>query len=328
MTNQTKTNLPLYNEDPPESRLPTGKPNISFSELSVWLKCSWQHKLKYIDKIDADGPTIHTEYGQSIHSAMEWYLANRGQAIDSSVYVKDFKIRCKAILDSEQSSKMTLDEKLDLVDKMKLFSESMEKMLAYVPGWLDETFPGWEPVAAEQALYEPIIGYDGNPVYFKGFVDCLIRVPKKKKVPARVKKATDGLHLSDLEDTEPKETNETEPGEWDYIILDWKGTDWGWRAEKKREYEVLVQLHLYKVFFCTKNNIPLENVKCGFVLLKRTPDKSGSYCEYIPVSVGPKSAEKAMNTVQQMVNQVIQGRAIKNKFSCKFCKYAYTEHCT
>ena len=112
----------------------------------------------------------------------------------------------------------------------------------------------------------------------------------------------------------------------DYIVTH-NTSDWGWTADKKRDFNKQLQIMLYKIFYCQKMNLDLKEIKCGFVLLKRKPNKEGSYCEFVPVSVGEKSMERALSVVNSMVNQVKQGRTMKNRWSCRFCKFANTKHC-
>lgn len=303
--------------------LPTGKAHVSFSEIHDWLDCSWRHNLKYILKVPSgDGPTIHTEYGQVVHDAMESYMLLPKDArvpIDAAPYIKEFKKRCKTL---SENPEMSLDDKTKLVEDMKEFCEAMPKTLLDAPVWLDETFPGWEAVSAEEELMEPIPGQEW--VKFKGFVDAFIRYPKRRK-KRQSKKAA--LRLSELDETQ-ETAWEYFPDEWEYMVLDYKTTGWGWQADKKRDPTVLLQVILYKYFFCQKKGLSPDQIKCAFVLLKRKPNKAtGSYCELLPVATGPKSIEKTVNTLHQMINQVKQKRAIKNKMSCRFCKYMHTEHC-
>ena len=58
-----------------------------------------------------------------------------------------------------------------------------------LPQWMDENFPQWETVSAEEMLYEEM---QDLPLKFKGYIDCIIKVPQKTA------------------------------GKWKYYILDWK----------------------------------------------------------------------------------------------------------
>ena len=70
---------------------------------------------------------------------------------------------------------------------------------------------------------------------------------------------------------------------------------------KKQDFLIQSQIILYKHFWATKNNIPLKDVGCGFILLKRGA-KPGNVCELVPVSVGPKSIERSTKIMRNMIN--------------------------
>lgn len=105
------------------------------------------------------------------------------------------------------------------------------------------------------------------------------------------------------------------------FVLTHNTSSWGWDMTKKRDYKKQLQLMLYKHFFCKMFNLNLNRVKCGFVLIKRTPRKGGERCELVKVSVGPKSQAKAVATMNTMINSVMSGRVMKNRQSCRFCEF-------
>jgi len=111
------------------------------------------------------------------------------------------------------------------------------------------------------------------------------------------------------------------------FVLTHNTSSWGWDASKKRDYQKQLQLMLYKHFFCKMFNLNLDRVKCGFVLIKRTPRKGGERCELVKVSVGPKSQAKAVATVHTMLNSVMSGRYMKNRQSCRFCEFKDSVNC-
>ena len=83
-----------------------------------------------------------------------------------------------------------------------------------------------------------------NPEYkekdnlmFKGFIDAIIKVPKKR-----------GTGFT-------------------YWILDWKTAgSYGWRRDKKQDILMTAQLILYKHFWSRKHEVPLKDIRCGFIL--------------------------------------------------------------
>ena len=175
-----------------------------------------------------------------------------------------------------------------------MWCEWASNMWDDVPQFLDDTFPGWEPVSAEEQLYEDIAGKELN---FKGFIDVIIKVPRKN-------------------------------GTWKYWILDWKTSkSYGWDRRKKQDFLTQAQIILYKHYWGTKNNIPLKDISCGFILLKRG-GKPGNMCDLFKVSAGPAAIEKANKMVKNMVTAVRKEMFLKNRESCTYCQYSGTEYCT
>lgn len=317
----TKNLLPVLEENLSKP-FPTGKQHVSYSEIIDWVECSFRHKLKHILKIDLDKPSIHTEFGRAIHDALEGYITSK---------VLPDPVATKAAFE-DLCQKLFVEHGVKIEDKERDdFSASIPAILKAVPEFLDEEFPGWEGVAAEHLLYETITGQDNK--FFKGFIDTVIRVPKKRRGSATKKFSSSGgsmpMRLSEMTGVSPSSTTENNSaGDFEYYVLDWKTTSWGWAPEKKRDFQKQLQLALYKSFWCRLMNLSLDQVKCGFVLLKRTPRKSdGSCVELVPVSVGPKTEEKALGILNDMVNQIQTGRTIKNRNSCRFCPYQGTQHC-
>jgi hypothetical protein len=178
-------------------------------------------------------------------------------------------------------------------EAFKQFAKEGLSILPDIPGWFDKQFPGWELIDAEHFLYEPL---EGHPHAFKGYIDCVISAPGPRNRPLI----------------------------W---LLDWKTCSWGWSQWKKGDELVKAQLVLYKNFWSTKTGTDPKDVRCGFVLLKRTA-KPGNHCELVTMSVGDVTTGRSLKIVNNMVFSIKQGRAVKNRESCTFCNYKGTPHCT
>lgn len=287
-------NLPLFED---KTLLPTNKHHVSYSEVVCWNECSFRHKLKYIDQIDdGDKGSEHTAFGHAVHTALEQYLLNH----------KDPKFSYDNAIDEAHNEFIKELEVVGYKGKDgESFLDALDAIPREVPGWLDTEFPGWETVAAEFYLFEPIEGQTNK--FFKGFMDTVIRFPKPPRKGSKPK---------------PEGT----PVEWEYWILDWKTTSWGWDLKKKTDKFKRMQLALYKHYWCTKLGIDFKQVKCGFVLLKRTA-KPGNRCELVEISVGDKTREDALNLVSEMVNSIGKRMVLKNRNSCTYCKYHNTKWC-
>jgi hypothetical protein len=179
------------------------------------------------------------------------------------------------------------------VEAFKQFAKEGLAILPEVPGWLEENFPEWELIDAEHMLYEPI---EGQSQAFKGFIDGVIscKGPKGKTLI------------------------------W---LLDWKSCSWGWPSEKKGDPNVCSQLVLYKNYWSVKTDTDPKDVRCGFVLLKRTA-KPGKHCELVTTSAGEVTTQRSLKVINNMVVSIKRGIALKNRSSCKWCDYYATPHCT
>jgi hypothetical protein len=278
-----------------ESLFPTGKPHVSFSEIKIWKECSYKHKLMYIDKVDLFEPSPFLDFGTAVHEGCETFLAT-GE-IDREKLLGDIRSAWEKYgFDNPEwvarqpgwylkSSNVGVDT----------WCQWAENMWNEVPEFLDREFPGWECFKAEEDLYESV---EKKPVKFKGFIDAIIKVPKKRGQG------------------------------YNYWIIDWKTAGaYGWRKEKKQDLGMTAQLILYKHFWSRKHGIDLKDVRCGFVTLRRG-GKIGKICDLVPVSVGPKALEKGKKLMNNMIGSVQSGIFLKNRNSCTYCPYYRTEHCT
>jgi len=271
---------------------PTNKEHVSFSEVKCWKECSWRHKLVHIDKIDTFEPSPYLDFGTAVHEGCETLLEKKEPDIEKLLSNIRDAWEKNGFDDPEWVKNQPGWYKYVPVDT---WCEWASNMWGEIPSFLDDTFPGWEFVAAEEMLYETIENKDLN---FKGYIDGIIKVPKKKG---------DGFV---------------------YWIIDWKtAQSYGWRRQKKQDILMTAQLILYKHFWSRKHSVALKDIRCGFILLKRggKPDR---VCELVTVSVGPKALAKALKIVNNMIASVKNGIYLKNRDACRWCQFKDTEHCT
>lgn len=276
--------------------LPTGKYHVSYSEVNVACGsdgCGWKHKLKYVDGHE-EPDTEHTTYGRTIHSALQdWLLESESVWFDWEERITACQAEVVEIFKTVKFEPTPAALKKDWIDPT-------EKILNLVPDWMDQSFPGWKPVAAEIYLFEPIQGQTNK--WFKGYIDAVIKVPKQ-----------------------PRKGSKKPVSGYLYWVLDWKTTSWGWDARKKQDKFKRMQLALYKHYLSIKLGIPLEDIRCGFVLLKRTAKQDP--LELIEVSVGDKTRQEAVDLVSSCVSMISKRYWMKNRNSCRFCPFRGTELC-
>jgi len=277
-----------------ETTFPTGKPHISFSEVKQWKECPYRHKLFYNDKIDTFEPSPYLHFGTAVHEGCETLLEARTVDRDKIIGIMKEEWQNAGYENPEWYNKQPGWYKHEPVEVWETWANNMwDEVLDF----LDKELPGWECFEAEEQLYE-VIDDIKNPLSFKGFIDGVLKVPKKRGKGH------------------------------EYWIIDWKTAGaWGWRRDKKQDLGMTAQLILYKHFWAKKHNIDLKDVRCGFVLLKRG-GKKGRVCELVKVSVGPKTYAKGVKLMKSMISSVEKGMYLKNRNSCKFCQFYQTEHCT
>lgn len=176
--------LPIF-LDPELGLLPTQKVHTSFSELSTWNECSWRHMLGYVNKIEGDKGSIHTSFGKTVHDAIEHFLRDGKLHTDSEI-VDIFKRE----LDGSE---------VEISDKdFESFVKSAIRLKNEFPDWFKAEFPEASVFAIEHKIFDKIPELDTR--YFKGFIDCVLKVPKVARKNS--KKPAEGFN---------------------YLIVDWKG---------------------------------------------------------------------------------------------------------
>lgn len=271
------------------------KAHVSFSEVSCWKSCSWKHKLAYIDGISEEAKSPYLTYGTILHDAVECFLNGSPKHIDEvQKTIREewgkMGFDSQEFIEAQTAKSKSQGWKYNH-EKVDSWCQSAKNCLEALPIFLDEKFPGWKPVAAEFSLYEKIENIDKG--YFKGYIDSVIELPNGK-----------------------------------HVILDWKTAGpRGWNWEKRMDPLVQAQVVLYKHFWMKITQKSSRDVKSAFILLKRN-SKVKSAIDIVEASAGPKSMESATKMVSSMIKTMEMGMAIKNRYSCKYCEYYSTPHCT
>ncbi len=282
---------------PEQVLFPTGKPHVSYSEVRNWKECPYRHKLLYIDKIGTDEPSPYLSYGTAVHDGIESFLKTGTmdipkvlESIRSEWNIHGFD--SKEWIAAQAAHRASEGWKPKPHDYIDSWLEWATIALTDLPVFLKEEFGDYEVISAEEQLYEFFPGYD---IFFKGFIDALLKVKIR--------------------------------GKEYYYVIDWKTAgDKGWYASKRRDILTWAQIALYKSFWKNKNDKDTKEVKCGFVLLKRGA-KPGNSCELVKVSVGPKAEENALSILRSMIKTVRRGIFLKNRNSCRFCEFKKTPQC-
>jgi hemerythrin len=204
------------------------------------------------------------------------------------------KTRTMPVYDEQKQLLTEMFNKLpkaaELNSQQDQWHDTIEPIMEQVPEFMTKTFGDWEFVSAEYEMFEPIEKEDGY--FFKGYVDGIIKANDK------------------------------------VVIIDWKTSANFWDKSKIKDPKKYMQLVLYKHFYSIKNNVPLENISCGFVILRRKVTKTNKErCMFIPIEVNTKELEEAEKLIHQFFLSIKKHYYSKNRDSCRFCVYYNTAHC-
>jgi len=206
---------------------------LSFSGVKDWEFCPRYYKLSRIDKLYKFEGNIHTAFGTSVHTALEFLMHERNNK-DKSGIIEKSKLIFSDTFDKELSSlKEEVSEKD--VSNMQLQGTSL---LDGVLDFMKNRYGNYEVLFIEEELSEDLEFEQYSDIKFKGFIDLVIRTSDKK------------IH-----------------------IIDWKTCSWGWPWQKRSDPMTTYQLTYYKNFFAKKYGFDLKQIETCFILLKRTAKK-------------------------------------------------------
>ncbi len=260
--------------------------HISFSELNTFNQCAWKHKVYYKDKAIPFESSIFTEFGKAVHSAIEYcYQPSEDEKRPNLYFAEQLQKLFEALpperfAGPKKSGSPETVEQLEKTRKetLQTFTEQGDNILNEYFPTMTKFFGKYEVVSVEERLYEDFRDEHGRK--FKGFIDMVIKLE-------------DGT----------------------YCILDTKTTSWGWDARKKTDKMTTYQLTYYKNFFSEKHNVPLDNIKTYFILLKRTVKKDR--VEIVEVPCGPKKVNNSLELLRETSRLIENNITLKNRSSCE-----------
>ena len=306
---------------------------LSYSQFSLWNQCPWHWKLRYIDKLKVDVPSIHLIFGSAFHTTLQAYVEaffahgpKYANTIDLYGILREEMSReyKKLILEHGKQLIIEYKDKLnkDMLKNNKdgLIDEMGKRFVSsYIPKeQMGEFYFDGEKIIdyflknrADFFNYkdEELVGIElvlDNPLKpklsFIGFIDIIIKNKKTGK----------------------------------YKIIDLKTSTKGWTSYKKNDENTKAQLVLYKKMYADKFKKDINDIDIEFLILKRKlyediPYPQKRITRYIPPS-GKPTINKVMTKFNAFVETVSdeQGNFIKNDAiypkipldaNCKFCEY-------
>jgi len=184
--------------------------------------------------------------------------------------------------------------------ELKEFLKQGEDLLNMLS--IENIFKKYKIVSVEEPIMEHVYG----EFYFKGFIDLVVQ---------------------------DRETGR-------YVIIDWKTSGQKWNLKKKMEDDIfLCQMRFYKYFWAKKNNYPLDEIDCEYIVLNRLKNKKKpeSGCGEIQ-NVEVNSTKEEIYESLEMLADSMESIHINRKFpkikhtpkkeflGCMFCKLKGGNH--
>lgn len=278
---------------------------VSYSQYSTFQKCQLQWKLKYIDKIKVDKPSIHAVFGTSMHNIVQHWI----RVMYTETIKKADTLDFGALLLQELKQNYSAD-----VQKYESHFSTKEELTEF---YLDgvETLNYFRK---KRKVY-----FDVKNQELVGTEVPLMYCPDNTKPNVMLIAYLD-LVLKDKKGTK-------------FYIRDFKTSTKGWNQWDKKDQGKIDQLLLYKVYFSKQYNIPIENIEVEFLILKRKIDPDSLYPQrrvqsFIP-SQGNISYNRTLKNFGVFMdscflpngeyNTLFNYKAVsgKNEFNCRFCEY-------
>lgn len=191
----------------------------------------------------------------------------------------------------EEVRVLTEDKKVVIENDVGEFESQGIDMIPEILPALEDYFDEYEILETEARLMEPLDLEGIDPDFkFKGFIDLIVHSGGK-------------VH-----------------------IIDWKTCGWGWDARKRSDPMNTYQLTFYKHYYAQKYDLDPSDVETHFALLKRTA-KKGKKVEFFRVTSGKRKTTNALDLLRKAVINILRGKSIKDRRSCKYCPLHKTEHC-
>ena len=278
---------------------------ISYSQYTQYANCPRQWKLNYIDKLSEYTQSIHTLFGSAFHETLQSYLTIMYEDSAVAANKEDWHEILKKMMAKEyrKACAMGQDPKFTNAEEMGEFYEHGILILDYVLSKRGTYFQkkNHELVGVEVPLDVPM---DVNSnVKFRGYIDLII-----------------------------KDTRDNT-----YKIIDIKTSTMGWNKYQKADKTKTAQLVLYKSYYAKQFNVPLDNIRVEYFIVKRKLYENMDFPQKRVQIFNPAAGKPTMNKINNSVDEFVRTAfnpdgsynidrkypAIKGKNgkNCKWCDF-------
>lgn len=274
--------------------------SISFSQIQTYYECPHKWNLKYRLGYYEDKPSINLVFGTSIHETLQHYLnimynisGAEADRIDINKFFEESFIKNYEKIQKEKGHFS------NVLEMHEFFYDGLDIISFFVKN-KNKFFTKrkYHLVGCEiPLLINPNSTYKN--IIFKGFIDIVL------------------YH---------EDTNS-------FILYDIKTSTRGWSSYEKKDEIKQAQLLFYKEYFSKQYNIPIENIKVIFLILKRKLWEKSQYpqkriSEFSP-SQGSWKIKKSGELLEQFLNECfdLEGNYKEKNFTkniskkCNWCPF-------
>jgi hypothetical protein len=278
---------------------------ISYSQLSMFSECPLHWKLKYIDDLAMQEPSIHLLFGTAMHEVIQTWL--------EVMYHDSIK----------NANKLNLEQRLH--DKMMEQFKKDKEAYGKNPCSIEELREFFQDgcdildfVKKRRADYFSKRGYK--------LIGCEVPIEVDMKKNIKMVGYLDIVILDEYHNT--------------LKIYDIKTSTRGWNKWMKKDENKTQQLLLYKQFYSKQYNHPIDKIEVEYFIVKRKLWEEAMFPQKRVQKFSPASGTVSMNKVAKRLDTFIdlafdeKGERISeniiatpSKKACRWCEFNKTEHC-
>ena len=278
---------------------------ISYSQYTMYANCPRMWKLNYIDKLAEYSQSIHTLFGSAFHETLQAYLTIMYKESAVAADKEDWYKILKDFMAKEYRKALAMGQDKDFTNAFEMgeFYQHGVDILDFVLKKRGVYFAkkDHELIGVEVPLD---IRMEVNPnVKFKGYIDLIIKDKRDNT----------------------------------YKIIDIKTSTMGWNKYQKADKTKTAQLVLYKSYYAKQFNVPIENIRVEYFIVKRKLWENTDFPQKRVQLFTPASGKPTLNKINRSVdefvrtsfnedgsyntNRVYPAVGGKNKKNCKYCEF-------
>ena len=278
---------------------------ISYSQLSMFSECPLHWKLKYIDDLALQEPSIHLLFGTAMHEVIQTWL--------EVMYHDSVK----------NANKLNLEQRLHdkMIEQFKIDKEAYGKNPCSIEELREFFQDGCDIldfVKKRRADYFSKRGYK--------LIGCEVPIEVDLKKNIKMVGYLDIVILDEIHNT--------------LKIYDIKTSTRGWNKWMKKDENKTQQLLLYKQFYSKQYNHPIDKIEVEYFIVKRKLWENAMFPQKRVQKFSPASGTVSMNKVAKRLDTFLneafteEGEykndmvATPSKKACRWCEFNQTEYCT